>query len=856
MFFTADTCILFKCSQGAIYLLAVSGDNYILQDKFWKADTITSGQTLLFRLKTRFRILEEVIVKDTRGMITKADTLIIGVDSIKTKPHASAAELLDRIPGVDLNGDGSVNVLGKRVSTITVDGKEIFGGNPKATLEAVRADMIRNLAVADVNDGSGNGGKSLDIRLKSGKKRGIYGETAFTAGTDGRIAGGVKANGISPASFCNFFANYNNINKGALSDQDYLQLVNFNGFTSSSTLVTQKLYYDFKLDDPFSSLNSILSTNFFDRGVRSSFSSGGSINKTMDKLSFSSYFITSSEHTLQSKNDYDIRFLNPSTEYDQSVIAYNLEDFHLLNESSLKWAPDEKDRIQGKLTLQHQASTDHPSTATQSMLKDSNNVVQQNTGVVNMLINHVVSDMLFARGSWEHRYEKPAQKTALTAGVLLKSNNGNDIYQNSLNQVGITILSNNNSVLDNGHDRTVYAEVQHSTPLNRIFLIDFHIGAMNDNYTDRANGFNYNPQTGGYTTYSPAISNGLLTVNNSQATAQALLLYKSGGLTASVSTGILRSDWETKSNGNTVLTVDKNYFLPNFYFAYTFHRYHLTFTHTREVDLPGYRDLAQALDSSNIQQVLQGNSTLRPYLKKNYVFSADVNYPQIGNISSAINYQRSLDPVVTSSTFGQGLYPIQSYAQFGVTSQLSANIAWFKFDQLKKVNFFAFIFYLHQQEIQLSANEVFPLSFYSITSNFGMKWSQTGENQINISLRPVISGTANGSTSSGDFRQLFLELKNDNKLTSGFYYSLTTKWMIADDFGTSYTIRPITGLAIYKYLLEGQSLQFNAAVANLFNVTNIQDMKITPILQSRSNISYLKRYVSLGLVFYPEKWTK
>ena len=80
--------------------------------------------------------------------------------------------------------------------------------------------------------------------------------------------------------------------------------------------------------------------------------------------------------------------------------------------------------------------------------------------------------------------------------------------------------------------------------------------------------------------------------------------------------------------------------------------------------------------------------------------------------------------------------------------------------------------------------------------------------------------------------------------------------MIADDFGTSYTIRPITGLAIYKYLLEGQSLQFNAAVANLFNVTNIQDMKITPILQSRSNISYLKRYVSLGLVFYPEKWTK
>lgn len=183
-----------------------------------------------------------------------------------------------------------------------------------------------------------------------------------------------------------------------------------------------------------------------------------------------------------------------------------------------------------------------------------------------------------------------------------------------------------------------------------------------------------------------------------------------------------------------------------------------------------------------------------------------------------------------------------------------ANIAWFKFDQLKKMNFFAFVFYLRQREAQLSGNEVFPLSFYRITGSFGIKWAQTRENQINISLRPLISGSVNGNASSGNVTQLFLDLKNDNKLGSGMFYSLTTKWMIAEDFGAAYTVRPITGIAVYKYFLKGQTLQLNASVANLFDITSIRDIKMSPNLQSRSNISYLRRYISVGLVFYPEEW--
>ena len=63
-------------------------------------------------------------------VIIRGDTLIYDADSLKGSEH-KLKDIIDKIPGVEINDDGQIEVEGKVVNKLMVNGKDFFEGDTK-----------------------------------------------------------------------------------------------------------------------------------------------------------------------------------------------------------------------------------------------------------------------------------------------------------------------------------------------------------------------------------------------------------------------------------------------------------------------------------------------------------------------------------------------------------------------------------------------------------------------------------------------------------------------------------------------------------------------------------------------------
>lgn len=58
-------------------------------------------------------------------------------------------DVLKKPPGVEVDKNGNITVQGKTVSRVKVNGKDFFGGDPKATTREIPADLIDKVQIID-----------------------------------------------------------------------------------------------------------------------------------------------------------------------------------------------------------------------------------------------------------------------------------------------------------------------------------------------------------------------------------------------------------------------------------------------------------------------------------------------------------------------------------------------------------------------------------------------------------------------------------------------------------------------------------------------------------------------------------
>ena len=205
--------------------------------------TIDLGQVQMVPVS---KMLEEVLVYAERPPVTvRKDTIEFNANSFKTLPSALVEDLLKKLPGVQVDPSGNITANGKKVNRILVDGKAFFGDDPKMATRNLPANVIDKVQVADDKEEADrntdgdltNVGKVINLTLKKGMKKGIFGKLYGSAGTQDRYEAGGIVNTFRDTLQLSLLAFSNNVNRSGFTLKDVQDLGGFNRSGTNSMMM-------------------------------------------------------------------------------------------------------------------------------------------------------------------------------------------------------------------------------------------------------------------------------------------------------------------------------------------------------------------------------------------------------------------------------------------------------------------------------------------------------------------------------------------------------------------------------------------------------------------------------------------
>lgn len=161
----------------------------------------------------------------------KGDTLIYNADSFKNGSERKLEDVLEKLPGVEINEDGQIEVEGQVVQKVMVEGKDFFDGDTKLATKNIPSNVVDKIEVlknyseqrqlSGVRNNQDN--VAINIKLKEGKTNFWFGDVTAGVGTspdEGLYIVQPKLFYYSPKGSINIIADANNLGEPALTGRD------------------------------------------------------------------------------------------------------------------------------------------------------------------------------------------------------------------------------------------------------------------------------------------------------------------------------------------------------------------------------------------------------------------------------------------------------------------------------------------------------------------------------------------------------------------------------------------------------------------------------------------------------------
>lgn len=206
------------------YTVWADKEGYVSVDRHFKKLGSRVGNyepNEIYFVKERRRKLDEVTVVGTHiKMVMRGDTVVYDAAAFELAEGSMLDALVAQLPGCVLK-DGQITVNGKFVSSLLVNGKDFFSGNPKIALENLPAYTINNIKVYDkeADDAYLRGGKRpsdgenivMDVNLKKEYSVGWFGNVDLGYGLNDRYQGKGMLMGYTDDVRLAVYGNLNNV---------------------------------------------------------------------------------------------------------------------------------------------------------------------------------------------------------------------------------------------------------------------------------------------------------------------------------------------------------------------------------------------------------------------------------------------------------------------------------------------------------------------------------------------------------------------------------------------------------------------------------------------------------------------
>lgn len=189
---------------------------------------IELGKINLFRKAEGDNELSEIVITPVR---MNGDTLEFNASAFKLDKNATTEDLLRKLPGFTIWGDGEITFNGKKINSVLVDGKPFMGGDFTTITQNLPKDAIQKVQVyQQVNQNNqSDSTTNVNLKLKDDKKMGRFGKISAGYGTDKRYAADGMMSGYTKKMQVSVVGAVNNINKVAGSAHELLESSSFKG---------------------------------------------------------------------------------------------------------------------------------------------------------------------------------------------------------------------------------------------------------------------------------------------------------------------------------------------------------------------------------------------------------------------------------------------------------------------------------------------------------------------------------------------------------------------------------------------------------------------------------------------------
>jgi outer membrane beta-barrel protein/carboxypeptidase family protein len=215
--------------QGNYEIKRIKDGNYLMQFSFAGFETAyekiripsENGTDFGDKIMSPIALGTVIVEAELIPMTFKTDTLEFNVKAFQTRPGASVEELLEKLPGMEVDESGNVKAQGEDVLKVLVDGKEFFGDDPKVATKNLPAKALEKVQVFDrkseeasftgIDDGVRT--RTINLLLNEEHKSGYFGEAKGGLGTGESYKAEGKLFRFSSSIQAAVLGMYNNINE-------------------------------------------------------------------------------------------------------------------------------------------------------------------------------------------------------------------------------------------------------------------------------------------------------------------------------------------------------------------------------------------------------------------------------------------------------------------------------------------------------------------------------------------------------------------------------------------------------------------------------------------------------------------
>lgn len=176
-------------------------------------------------------MLDGISIVSKMPVTIKGDTIIYNADSFKNGTERKLEDILEKLPGVEINDAGEIEVEGNKVEKVMIDGKDFFDGDSKLATKNIpsnavdKIQVLRNFSdVSQLRSVQNNQDRvAINIKLKEGKKNFWFGDVLAGAGDSpdtGLYLFQPKLFYYTPTYTLNVIGDVNNLGEVVLSRND------------------------------------------------------------------------------------------------------------------------------------------------------------------------------------------------------------------------------------------------------------------------------------------------------------------------------------------------------------------------------------------------------------------------------------------------------------------------------------------------------------------------------------------------------------------------------------------------------------------------------------------------------------